>query len=178
MPYNVNKYIDKDNLIKKGKFMNKRLLTALFLIPTLFGCNPNTSNTNGEYTLKEIREQNSIDNSKPIKILYFQYGPATGTIFNFEEDYYTEVLNKFENVKMKENNDYTPSLDGLFYISVFLTNTNDEGQYIIGVEKTTSFVMIKNNEDYKFYTVSIDEKTYKETREYLNNVPHNLNINN
>jgi hypothetical protein len=38
--------------------------------------------------------------------------------------------------------------------------------------------MIKNNEDYKFYTVSIDEKTYKETREYLNNVPHNLNINN
>jgi hypothetical protein len=59
-----------------------------------------------------------------------------------------------------------------------LTNTNDEGQYIIGVEKTTSFVMIKNNEDYKFYTVSIDEKTYKETREYLNNVPHNLNINN
>lgn len=138
------------------KIFNVALLALPFL---LVGCNSNNNNKD-EYEIYDLISLSDIED-----INYYQYGYATSTIFQTNEDNYNSVLSKFSNLKLKEVSDNDNENDKVHL--EFITSKYKQNEFILLMSEDCVFLSLNDNDVSKIYSTTISKDFYTKTKEYL-----------
>lgn len=138
------------------KIFNVALLALPFL---LVGCNSN-NNKKDEYDIYDFISLSDIED-----INYYQYGYATSTIFQTNEDNYNSVLSKFSNLKLKEVSDNDNENDKVHL--EFITSKYKQNEFILLMSEDCVFLSLNDNDVSKIYSTTISKDFYTKTKEYL-----------
>lgn len=125
----------------------------------LVGCNSN-NNKKDEYDIYDFISLSDIE-----YINYYQYGYATSTIFQTNEDNYNSVLSKFSNLKLKEVSDNDNENDKVHL--EFITSKYKQNEFILLMSEDCVFLSLNDNDVSKIYSTTISKDFYTKTKEYL-----------
>lgn len=148
------------NTIKNRIYITKIFNVALLALPFLLvGCNSNNNNKD-EYEIYDLISLSDIED-----INYYQYGYATSTIFQTNEDNYNSVLSKFSNLKLKEVSDNDNENDKVHL--EFITSKYKQNEFILLMSEDCVFLSLNDNDVSKIYSTTISKDFYTKTKEYL-----------